>query len=111
MAIELRYRNAIAHGNEYTVDHVDVKTLLQKARQPQGCVGSGGHKKGSFRKARGEKGSGTALRRRSHWRQRAAGETVALHRQGGSWFWYRGGLAVPGCPEWGVRWLLYEPLS
>ena len=26
----------------------------------------------------------------------------------GNWFWYRGGLVVPGCPDWGARWLIFE---
>ena len=26
----------------------------------------------------------------------------------GNWFWYRGGLTVPGCPDWGARWLIFE---
>lgn len=30
----------------------------------------------------------------------------------GKWFWYRGGMTVPGCPDWGVRWVVFEtPLS
>lgn len=26
----------------------------------------------------------------------------------GKWLWYSGGLATPGCSDWGVRWLLFE---
>jgi len=26
----------------------------------------------------------------------------------GPWMWYRGGMTTPGCPDWGVRWLLLE---
>ncbi|CAE7779978.1 CA14, partial [Symbiodinium pilosum] len=26
----------------------------------------------------------------------------------GPWMWYRGGMATPGCPDWGVRWLMLE---
>mmetsp|Transcript_34776 Transcript_34776/g.63298 ORF Transcript_34776/g.63298 Transcript_34776/m.63298 type:complete len:934 (+) Transcript_34776:72-2873(+) len=26
----------------------------------------------------------------------------------GPWLWYSGGMTTPGCPSWGVRWLLLE---
>lgn len=29
----------------------------------------------------------------------------------GKWFWYRGGMTVPGCPDWGVRWMIFETLG
>lgn len=29
----------------------------------------------------------------------------------GKWFWYRGGMTVPGCPDWGVRWVVFETLG
>ncbi|CAE7734128.1 CA14, partial [Symbiodinium sp. CCMP2456] len=30
----------------------------------------------------------------------------------GPWMWYRGGMVTPGCPDWGVRWLmLMTPLQ
>ncbi|CAJ1419336.1 unnamed protein product [Effrenium voratum] len=26
----------------------------------------------------------------------------------GPWLWYRGGAVFPGCPDWGVRWILFQ---
>jgi len=26
----------------------------------------------------------------------------------GPWMWYRGGMVTPGCPDWGVRWLMLQ---
>eukprot|EP00435_Cladocopium_sp_Y103_P019377 s726_g4.t1 len=57
-----KYRDLIAHGKKYTVEHVDLQAGLQQAMS-------------------------------------------------GNWFWYRGGMAVPGCPDWGVRWIVFEMLG
>ena len=38
-------------------------------------------------------------------------KAVALQAMNGKWFWYRGGMTVPGCPDWGVRWVVFETLG
>lgn len=54
-----KYRDLIAHGKKYTVEHVDLQAGLHQAMS-------------------------------------------------GNWFWYRGGMTVPGCPDWGVCWIVFE---
>lgn len=37
--------------------------------------------------------------------------TFCIQAMSGNWFWYRGGMTVPGCPDWGVRWIVFEMLG